>query len=333
MCHLVKALLGAGWSDEEICRKFRSMYDRDVTDSEIWAIIRWGKAHNPTPYVGWKGTEVDLHGFGYLGRPINNLGYVPQLAAPSAREIANATSIPEAIQNLRKYLDGCEPTLTDLSAALYDVSSPRPGKDFRKDASLVIDVHYHTDEYVCQNVDFRLKHHEDGSLATTIVGPGLTHKATEWRDILARSETPPQSAAGAWIRLNPVTQTGSGAKGTHTNNDVTAYRFILVEFDVIPLKLQLAILASLPWPVAMIVSSGGKSFQAWLLSECDDRQSFDRKVEWIYRQLAPFKLDCGNGNPSRYGRLPGALRKIGARGRGLQKIFYLNLNPKGGPIL
>ena len=40
MCHLVKAMLGAGWSSEEVFQQFRSMYNADKTDREIRSVIK-----------------------------------------------------------------------------------------------------------------------------------------------------------------------------------------------------------------------------------------------------------------------------------------------------
>ena len=127
--------------------------------------------------------------------------------------------------------------------------------------------------------------------------------------------------------MNPVTAIGAGAHGAHSDADVTNYRYILVEFDAIPREIQLALLCSLYWPVAMICSSGGKSYHAWILSKATDRGSYVREVDWIYHELAKYKVDTGNGNPSRFSRLPGLKRELGAVGSGEQKLIYLNPHP------
>jgi hypothetical protein len=127
--------------------------------------------------------------------------------------------------------------------------------------------------------------------------------------------------------MNPVSAIGSGASGAHVDADVTSYRFILVEFDAIPREIQLALLCSLYWPVAMICSSGGKSYHAWVLSKATDPDSYAQEVDWIYHELAKYKVDTGNGNPSRFSRLPGLKRELGAVGSGEQKLIYLNPNP------
>jgi hypothetical protein len=313
MTHLVKALLGAGWTSEEVFRQFRSMYDADITDQEIWGIIKWGLARNPTPPRSKGGSSFNsMTSFTYTAPP-------PQTPA----EIANSTSVAQAIRNALDYLDGFEIEEVDL----WEASIVRPGDDWRTDSLLVLETLYSADELACINTDFRLDKAADGELRPTIIGPGVTHQVERWKEII-RATGSPSGNAGAWVRLNPVTMAGSGKAGAHTDDDVIAYRFILVEFDKIPLGIQLSLLASLYWPVAMICSSGGRSYHGWVLSECEDRDSYDHRAEEIYRGLAKFKVDTGNGNPSRYGRLPGVQRKLGATPPGEQRIVYLNPSPK-----
>ncbi|HEX3444780.1 MAG TPA: hypothetical protein VHS80_08675 [Chthoniobacterales bacterium] len=315
MVHLVKALLGGAYSPGEVFAQFRSMYEADTSDREIWQVIRWGQSKNPTPYRAWqKGSP-----------PMNYYS----ARCPSAAEIVKKTSIAQAIANARDYLDGFEITEADL----HDASVIPLPSDFPEDTALVFSSLYEADEFVCVNSTYRIDRNVAGSEKATPVGAGVTHTVQQWGELIkSRKERP--TPAGVWIRMNPVTETGSGKAGAHTDDDVTDYRFVLIEFDSIPLEIQLSLLCSLYWPVAMICSSGGKSYHAWILSGCTDRESYDRKTESIYRELAKFKVDPSNANPSRYSRLPGVKREIGAVGSGEQKIIYLN--PKASlehPIL
>ena len=61
---------------------------------------------------------------------------------------------------------------------------------------------------------------------------------------------------GAWIRFNPLD--GKGA----SDRNVTAFRYALVESDVLPIQEQLAAYQKLELPVACLVHSGGKSVHA-----------------------------------------------------------------------
>ena len=62
--------------------------------------------------------------------------------------------------------------------------------------------------------------------------------------------------AGAWIRFKPLD--GKGVK----NDNVTDYRYALVESDSTDLAKQNAIIRELELPVACLVYSGGKSVHA-----------------------------------------------------------------------
>jgi hypothetical protein len=310
MCHLVKALLGAGWSSQRVFRQFRSMYDADKTDSEIRSIIKWGRTQNPKPNrAAHSKTPAAMNYYSAL--------------CPSPSEIASRVSVAQAIENARQYLDGFSVDEADL----YEASIVRLSEDFRDDAALVFSLLYQPEEFVCVNTAFRLDRAANGELKPTMVGPGVTHSAAKWCELQAGSRSARATPAGGWIRMNPVAETGSGTSGAHTDSDVTSYRFILVEFDSIPREIQLALLCSLYWPVALICSSGGKSYHGWIRSQATDADSYLREVDWIYHELARYKVDTGNGNPSRFSRLPGLKRELGALGTGEQKLIYLNPKP------
>ena len=74
----------------------------------------------------------------------------------------------------------------------------------------------------------------------------------------------------------------------------------------------------------MICSSGGRSYHGWIRAQATDADSYLREVDWIYHELAKYKVDTSNGNPSRFSRLPGLKRELGALGTGEQKLIYLN---------
>jgi hypothetical protein len=131
----------------------------------------------------------------------------------------------------------------------------------------------------------------------------------------------------------------SGANATITDADVTAHRFFLLESDVLPLDMQLSVLAQLPLPIAAIITSGGRSLHAWVKVDCQDAASYGATVGQILRTLAHFGFDRANKNPGRASRLPGALRtyrdksKPEPQGRDpRQRLLYLNPEPTTNPI-
>ncbi|MGI6080841.1 MAG: AAA family ATPase [Candidatus Avilachnospira sp.] len=111
--------------------------------------------------------------------------------------------------------------------------------------------------------------------------------------------------AGAWIRFNPLD--GQGVK----NDNVTDYRYALVESDSLPVERQNAIIRELELPVACLVFSGGKSVHAIVKIEANDLSEYKKRVEYLYKvcEKNGLKVDTQNKNPSRLSRMPGVKRK------------------------
>lgn len=110
--------------------------------------------------------------------------------------------------------------------------------------------------------------------------------------------------AGAWIRFNPLD--GNGVK----NENVTDFRYALVESDSLPLAKQNAIIRELELPVACLVYSGGKSIHAIVKVNAPDYSEYRRRVEYLYKVCDKngLKVDTQNKNPSRLSRMPGVVR-------------------------
>ena len=124
-----------------------------------------------------------------------------------------------------------------------------------------------------------------------------------------------QPAAGAWIRFNPLD--GKGCK----NDNVTEYRFALVESDSVPLPKQKALMEALQLPCAAMVYSGGKSIHAIVRVDAADYGEYRRRVEYLYEICRKNGLepDTQNKNPSRLSRMPGVTR-------GDRKQYLLGVN-------
>jgi hypothetical protein len=137
----------------------------------------------------------------------------------------------------------------------------------------------------------------------------------------------PNSKAGGWLRMNPMSGDGIGDK------NVVGFRHILLEFDAIPLDLQLAFLCKLPLPISVILTSGGRSVHAWVKCDALDMTNYRDQSAMLLKFLARFGVDGKNKNPSRLSRLPGVKRVIGADGDGRQRVIYLSPNPKSKEII
>lgn len=110
---------------------------------------------------------------------------------------------------------------------------------------------------------------------------------------------------GAWIRFNPLD--GKGVK----NENVTEYRYALVESDTLPVENQYALIQQLELPVACLVHSGGKSLHAIVRVEAGSMEEYRSRVNYLYRvcQKNGLEVDIQNKNPSRLSRMPGVTRR------------------------
>lgn len=110
--------------------------------------------------------------------------------------------------------------------------------------------------------------------------------------------------AGAWIRFNPLD--GNGVK----NENVTDYRYTLVESDNMDINSQKKIIEALRLPVACLVYSGKKSIHAIVHVDAGSKDEYRKRVDYIYKQCqsAGLNVDIQNKNPSRLSRMPGVMR-------------------------
>lgn len=110
--------------------------------------------------------------------------------------------------------------------------------------------------------------------------------------------------AGAWIRFNPLD--GKGCK----NENVTEYRYALVESDNTPIDKQNALIRELELPVACLVHSGGKSLHAIVRIEAANYEEYRKRVDYLYKicKKNGIDVDTQNKNPSRLSRMPGVMR-------------------------
>lgn len=120
---------------------------------------------------------------------------------------------------------------------------------------------------------------------------------------------------GAWIRFNPLD--GTGVK----NENVTDFRFALVESDDMEIDKQNAIIRELELPVACLVHSGKKSLHAIVRIDADTYDEYRKRVDYLYNVCKKngLKVDSQNRNPSRLSRMPGVMRKG-------QKQFLVDTN-------
>ena len=109
---------------------------------------------------------------------------------------------------------------------------------------------------------------------------------------------------GAWIRFNPLD--GDGVK----NENITKFRFALVESDTLPVAEQDIVYRKLELPIATLVHSGGKSLHAIVRVDAENYDEYRKRVEFLYDFLEKngVSIDKQNRNPSRLSRMPGVTR-------------------------
>ena len=110
--------------------------------------------------------------------------------------------------------------------------------------------------------------------------------------------------AGAWIRVNPLD--GKGIK----DENVTDYRYVLVESDSLPIEQQNALMHDLELPIVTLTHTGGKSLHAIVRIDAKSREEYRQRVAYLFDicEKNGLRIDRSCKNPSRLTRLPGFQR-------------------------
>lgn len=209
---------------------------------------------------------------------------------------------------------------------ISDASPVRLSDDWTKDGILLLEHLFQKGEIVNFVTAWKWEKTKDGNQKTVPANSGFSVE----RDALCsawNTQGTPYDEAGGWLRINPL-----DGKGI-TDQNVTAFRMALLEFDKIPTDLQICIFGKLPLPIAAILTSGGKSIHAWVRLDAEDYPDYEASVIRIRDAIRRFGVDRQNKNPARLSRLPGIPRIHGATGDGRQRLLYLNPTPEQKSIL
>lgn len=195
-------------------------------------------------------------------------------------------------------------------AWIQDEDVPKPGPDWKPHIDLInyLSVLFRADEYVGY-----------------VTGAWWNEKAEKWLpkkgnwdrtaeqliEQLGKSKGDIGSVigdcnpeVGAWIRFNPLD--GQGIR----DENVTDYRYALIESDTLPIDRQYALIKQLELPVAAMVHSGKKSIHAIVRIDADTYQEYQKRVDYLFEVCNKngLEMDRQNRNPSRLSRMPGVLR-------------------------
>lgn len=261
---------------------------------------RRARGNKLTPGVGSRPCAVDFSGL---------------KAAPAKPQKCPPETTLAAVE---RYLDGFRASEMDVMEA----SPIRPAENFQGDATLLVAALFQPGEGVNFVTDWT--RNERGKVNPK--GYGVTVERDRllglWR------QTPPAgSEAGGWLRMNPMDGKGVG------DANVTAFRFALLEFDDLPLDLQLSFVAKLALPVTAILTSGGRSIHTWLRVDAPSVDEYRAITHKLASCLWRFGACQGNKSLSRLSRLPGVVRKLGAGEDNRQRVLYLNPSPGRKAIL
>jgi RecA-family ATPase len=171
----------------------------------------------------------------------------------------------------------------------------------------LLDACFQPDEFVAISP---ASENEEGEI---VPRRGITLTASEWKSKVAKKGGIDRvfgTKLGLFLRINPMAK--DGAK----NEDVTAFRHVLVEFDrdetgkPIPKEEQYHAVVASGMPVSALIDSGNKSLHAWIRVDAPDEAEYKRRVETIWGWFSGINLDKQNRNPSRLSRCPDGWRTV-----------------------
>lgn len=138
---------------------------------------------------------------------------------------------------------------------------------------------------------------------------------------------------GVWFLCNPVT--GKKEINDHGNHsrrswqNVTAWRYLVLESDKANPDHWLAALAQMPLPIAAIYTSGGKSIHALVRVDAGSKEDWDNQAAKLKPALVTLGADEKAISAVRLTRLPCCERVENAQ---MQTLLYLNGTPAETPI-
>ena len=191
-----------------------------------------------------------------------------------------------------------------------NMTVPPPPEDYNpvKDVTDYLSAVFEPEEKVCVVVN--ASQDDDGKWRP--YGGSTSRTAKQLIDSVKQKSASPMSDtfgttnqdAGVWVCFNPMDGTG------RRNNNVTSYRYALVESDTQDIDTQYAILQDLKLPIRVLVHSGGKSLHAIVHIGAVDYKQYQERVDYLYTVCRKHGLDVDtqDKNPSRLSRLPGFKR-------------------------
>ena len=108
---------------------------------------------------------------------------------------------------------------------------------------------------------------------------------------------------GGFISINPLASKDGGRK----NDNISAYRHVLAEFDGGELDEQREALENSGFPISLIVTSGKRSMHGWIRVDAQNKDEWDARRDEVFAKLG---CDPKNKDLARVSRCPGAMRIV-----------------------
>lgn len=154
---------------------------------------------------------------------------------------------------------------------------------------------------------------------------------------------------GVWFLSNPcdgqyhhldrlISETNPTGKTKRAEENITSFRYALLESDEADPNQWLSAIAQLPLPISSIVTSGGRSFHTLVQVNGRSKREWDEIVQGTLKgPLTVLGADPAALTAVRLTRMPGCYRYYDGKGRRyptkqLQKLLYLNPTPTCTPI-
>lgn len=138
-------------------------------------------------------------------------------------------------------------------------------------------------------------------------------------------------ADGVWFLINPtdavMKRNANGIRSRRSQDNITAWRYWLLESDKAPADQWLAALSRLPQRIAAIYSSGGRSIHALIRADAVSKTNLDEEIQKHKSLFVTIGADPAAMSAVRLSRLPQC-----ERGNKVQRLIYLNPAPTPTPI-
>jgi hypothetical protein len=270
-----------------------------------------------------------LHQHSKNSRPLTT-GDIPKFHTPSDSttglsfrpRTVKPTFKPSRLEALARRMDGFE------TADLAGRSPIRP--DNRTPASFLHSL-YQPGEHVLCFSEFV----SQGQTLWTRPPQGEPYNARQ-----LDSFTKPTQGKGAWFLCNPVDgqwrnldrlkgDTNPTGRTRRAEENITAFRYLVIESDKADPALWLAALVQIPLPIVAVYSSGGKSIHSLVKVDADTADHWRELKTKLAPALVTLGADDGAMTVVRLTRLPQCHRAEKDR---WQSLYYLNPGADDTPI-